>query len=448
MKYEHLLPDYDGLDGKGNGPRYCPSLYKKVIRFPDRTSHNSFLEPEGIHSNIVYPNGMSGPYPEEIQLQIMRSMKGLENVEITSPGYDVEYDFINPLQQVTHTLETKKIGGLYLAGQICGTTGYEEAAAQGIIAGANAGRSTSSHSTDNTPFILGRDESYIGTLIDDLVTRGTTEPYRMFTSRSEYRISLRADNADMRLTQRAIDANLVGSPNNRNNRRVEAFKGRQRALDDSLERLRNVRLNVVQWGNYSTDDKGNNAIIAHEKNANGKMKTAEEVLKMPHVTLKTVEDAMNKYANDMLSELSSENDNKVVNNEELIQKANSLLEPTPQMVSDTVEATVKYSSYISRQEGDMALWRKSQGMKIPGDIIYSHDMFPTFSSEEIEKLNNIRPPNFAEASNISGLTPQTLVYLYNYVSKRGGNQFRDRERNKKAKARQAAATSAAITNNQ
>jgi tRNA uridine 5-carboxymethylaminomethyl modification enzyme len=394
MKYEDTLPIYDGLDGAGNGPRYCPSIYKKVLRFPDRTGHNCFLEPEGLNTNVVYPNGMSGPYPEHIQQLILRSMKGLENVEIVRPGYDVEYDYVNPTT-LTHTLETKQIGGLYLAGQICGTTGYEEAAAQGIVAGANAGRAAAAASAGQgkpAPFVVGRDEGYIGVLIDDLVTRGTSEPYRMFTSRAEYRISLRADNADLRLTRKGVEYGLV-----QDEQRMAALETREYLIDDRIDKLKTFDLKVVDWAGHDPKMGG-----AQLDKKNGQKKTAEDVLQMPQVTLHDVENVM--------MAVQKENGQEV-------------MEPTPASVLDTVEAAVKYQSYVRRQAKDMDSWRKAQGMRIPPDLIYEHKNFPTFSKEELEKLSRLRPSTFAEASNISGVTPQSLVYLYHFVA--GRNRRRD-----------------------
>ena len=407
MDYAHMLPEYDGLDGKGNGPRYCPSIYKKVERFPDRTGHNSFLEPEGLNTNIVYPNGMSGPYPEEIQLKIMRTMVGLEKVEIVRPGYDVEYDFINP-QCLTHCLETKTIGGLYLAGQICGTTGYEEAAAQGVIAGANAGRAAAAAVNGETaaPFVLGRDEAYIGVLIDDLVTRGTNEPYRMFTSRAEYRISLRADNADLRLTQKGVDAGLVNDLE-----RIAALEAREGMIEDRIGELRQFRLFVTDWA-----ERGGNEVMggasAHKPERRHDMKSAEEVLGMPHVTLSSVEDIMR----DVQTEKSKAAEELVAENDAEVETEDiTVMEPSPSSIYDTVEASVKYKSYVRRQNKDMASWRKAQGARIPPDMHYSRENLPTLSSEELEKLNLVRPATFADASQISGITPQSLVYLYHHV---------------------------------
>jgi tRNA uridine 5-carboxymethylaminomethyl modification enzyme len=409
MQYEHLLPQYDGLDGKGNGPRYCPSLYKKVQRFPERNSHNCFLEPEGLNTNIVYPNGMSGPFPPEIQLKIMRSMRGLGAVEIVRPGYDVEYDFVNP-QCLTHTLETKTIGGLYLAGQICGTTGYEEAAAQGIVAGANAGRvaaGAAAASSDGThkaplPFVIGRDEGYIGVLIDDLVTRGTSEPYRMFTSRAEYRISLRADNADLRLTRKGIEYGIVTDPE-----RISLLDAREWLIEDRIGKLAQFDLKVSEWSSRGGKDLMGGAQVDRKV---GQKKTAEEVLIMPHVTLRDVESIM--------LEVSKEAKNVSADG-----VAAAAFEPTPASVYDTVEASVKYKSYVRRQHKDMESWRRAQGLRIPPDVVYDHSHLPTLSIEELEKLSRTRPSTFAEASQISGITPQSLVYLYHHVNRR--NKERD-----------------------
>lgn len=393
MDYAHTLPEYDGMGGKGNGPRYCPSIFKKVERFPDRTGHNSFLEPEGLNTNLVYPNGMSGPYPVEIQEKILRTMPGLEKVEIIRPGYDVEYDFVNP-QSLTHTLETKTISGLFLAGQICGTTGYEEAAAQGIIAGANAGRAAAASYEGNAApaLVLGRDEGYIGVLIDDLVTRGTQEPYRMFTSRSEYRISLRQDNADLRLTRKGIEYGLVNDE-----QRIASIEARETMIEDRVQELKDFKLFVTEWAERGGEVMGGDAM--NRKGREGHKKSAEEILGMPHVTLEDVEKVIVEY--------QSVNDD-----------APEPMKPSPSSIYDTVEATVKYQSYVSRQSKDMDSWRKSQGVRIPPDLIYDHATLPTLSKEELEKLSKIRPANFAEASKISGITPQSLVYLYHFVSKR------------------------------
>lgn len=417
LKYQDTLPIYDGKDGDGNGPRYCPSIHKKVQRFPERSGHNCFLEPEGLSTDNVYPNGMSGPYPEEIQREILRSMKGLENVEIVRPGYDVEYDFVNP-QSLTHTLETKKIGGLYLAGQICGTTGYEEAAAQGIVAGANAGRAAAAASggiASASPFVVGRDEGYIGVLIDDLVTRGTSEPYRMFTSRAEYRISLRADNADIRLTRKGMEFGLV-----HNEERMAALDVREVLIDDRIEKLRNFDLKVTEWSERGGKDLMGGAQMSKKP---GQKKTAEEVLRMPHVTLKDVEDVMMAVEKEQRQEEGAEDDGVEMSG-------------SPPSVFDTVEAAVKYQSYVERQHRDMESWRKSQGMRIPHDLAYEHESFPTFSKEELEKLGNVRPSTFAEASQISGITPQSLVYLYHHVT--GRHRKRDGRRDSKKMAQDGA----------
>lgn len=408
MDYAHLLPEYDGLGGKGNGPRYCPSIFKKVERFPDRDGHNSFLEPEGLNTDLVYPNGMSGPYPPEIQEKIFRTMPGLANVEIVRPGYDVEYDYVNP-QSLTHTLETKTVSGLFLAGQICGTTGYEEAGAQGIIAGANAGRAATASimGTSATPFILGRDEGYIGVLIDDLVTRGTQEPYRMFTSRAEYRISLRADNADLRLTRKGVEYGVVTDEE-----RIASVEAREMLIEDRVKELGAFKLFVTEWdARDGSGLMGGDAM--NRKGREGQKKSAEEVLGMPHVTLESVERIM--------AQVQQEQKDKALGADIPVEEdasVPSVLQPSPPSIYDTVEATVKYKSYVTRQHKDMESWRRAQGVRIPPDLVYDHTSLPTLSKEELEKLSAIRPSTFAEASQISGMTPQSLVYLYHVVTKR------------------------------
>jgi len=421
MQYEHTLPIYDGLEGKGNGPRYCPSIYKKVQRFPERLGHNCFLEPEGLNTDLVYPNGMSGPYPEEIQQKILRTMKGLGAVEIVRPGYDVEYDFVNPVS-LTHTLETKKIGGLYLAGQICGTTGYEEAAAQGIVAGANAGRAASAAAAGETapvPFVIGRDEGYIGVLIDDLVTRGTSEPYRMFTSRAEYRISLRADNADLRLTRKGREYGLV-----HDEERLAALEAREFMVEDRLDRLRAFNLKVSDW-----TVRGRAEVMggSQPKKNVGQRKSAEEILGMPHVTLEEVEKIMMDVQREnqqlVAAAAASVNDkgdddalSEAKPGDAVVEEA--VMGPSPASVYDTVEAAVKYKNYVRRQHKDMESWRRAQGLRIPPDVVYDLKSLPTLSREELEKLNAIRPTTFAEAAQISGITPQSLVYLFHSVNRR------------------------------
>jgi tRNA uridine 5-carboxymethylaminomethyl modification enzyme len=404
MEFEHMLPQYDGLDGKGNGPRYCPSIYKKVQRFPERTGHNCFLEPEGLNTDLVYPNGMSGPYPPEIQQKILRTMKGLGAVEIIRPGYDVEYDFVNPTA-LTHTLETKRIGGLYLAGQICGTTGYEEAAAQGIVAGANAGRAAAAATRGDPPplpFVIGRDEGYIGVLVDDLVTRGTSEPYRMFTSRAEYRISLRADNADLRLTRKGMEYGLV-----KDEERMSALDAREFLIDDRVGKLSSFQLKVTEWSSRGGLDLMGGAQM---KRKIGQKKTAEEVLGMPNVTLKDVEDIMKAVSKepDVVVETTDPLPSKEVR---AMLEAMDNFVPSPASVYDTVEASVKYQSYVRRQHKDMESWRRAQGLRIPPDVEYVHKYLPTLSIEELEKLSQIRPATFADASQISGMTPKSLIYL-------------------------------------
>ena len=356
-----LSPMYSGqIDSKG--PRYCPSIEDKVVRFAIRDSHTIFLEKEGAKSDIVYPSGISTSLPEEVQEQIIHSIKGLENAEIIQYGYAIEYDYVDP-KQLKPTLELRNIANLFLAGQINGTTGYEEAAGQGLVAGANAALKA----LDKPPFILNRNNSYIGLMIDDLINLGTNEPYRMFTSRAEFRLTMRNDNADLRLTEYANDHGLVSKE------RYDIFVSRKTRLEAEIEKLKNIKLGFLELQKFNTG-------------ADGVKKSLFELISYPFV------------------------------NEDNVDEIHSELKNIDEDLVQTIFSEAKYAPYIRHQESEIKALKDYYDFVIPETINY--DTMQSISNEEREKLKLNKPYNIQAATRIAGVTPAAVMNIILFIKKK------------------------------
>ncbi|WP_407575092.1 tRNA uridine-5-carboxymethylaminomethyl(34) synthesis enzyme MnmG [Raoultella terrigena] len=361
-------PMYAGVI-EGIGPRYCPSIEDKVMRFADRTQHQIFLEPEGLTSNEIYPNGISTSLPFDVQMQIVRSMQGMENAKIVRPGYAIEYDFFDP-RDLKPTLESKYIQGLFFAGQINGTTGYEEAAAQGLLAGLNAGR----FSAEKEGWAPGRSQAYLGVLVDDLCTLGTKEPYRMFTSRAEYRLMLREDNADLRLTEQGRELGLV------DDERWARFNQKLESIELERQRLK------TSWVNPQAASV--EEVNAHLTAPLSREASGEDLLRRPEMTY-----------------------------QQLVQMspfAPGLQDP---QAAEQVEIQVKYEGYIARQQDEIERHQRNENTLLPATLDYRQVI--GLSNEVIAKLNDHKPSSIGQASRISGVTPAAISILLVWLKKQG-----------------------------